>query len=282
MVLQPGAAQVQPTLAANLASAKVAYVHALLERRYPNHPRFTEKFSANRVGMILEKFGAMLAVEEHRIPAEKGLAQELLGTIGALGLVRVTEGYVHLVEDKTMQMLENKRQAEGLEHPTVNEIRSWLDPRGLMGLKQEPQDVVVRCYALWAKRTLTYGGKPYEPLNNKPLEGQAMLEKPDMPEATEWNAALGIAGACFGITFPGHYCSPDNVVRLHGLIDKQLAEVSRSCAGLPSLMLERNELSGPRRANRSLDHSTICGPTLYPASRQTRCRSSALAGEVRS
>ena len=245
MLLQPGAPRVQPALAANLASAKQAYIQALLEQRYPNHPKFTKVFSPSRVATILEKFGAILAVEEHRIGAEKGLSQELLGTLGALGLVRVTEGYVHLVEDKTLQMLENKRIAEGLEHPTVNEIRSWLDPKGLLGLQWQPEDVVVRCYAMWAKRTLTYGGKPYEPMQGKPLEGQANLSKPDMPEVTEWNAALGKAGACFGIALQGwHYCSPDNVVRLHGQLNKKLSEVAQQCAAMPSLIRKWNELVG--------------------------------------
>lgn len=115
VILQPGASGITPSLAANLAGAKEAYVQALLDARYPNHPRLAEALTTKRTERLLEDFEKILASPDGRIAAERALAHELMGTLGQLGLLRGTEGYVHLVEDKTLQSLENRRRAANLE-----------------------------------------------------------------------------------------------------------------------------------------------------------------------
>lgn len=240
VLLQRGADAVQPSIAGNLASAKDAFIHALLDRRYPNHPRFSEPLSPQRLARLQAKFEELLSNEgEKRMPAERALAHELSGTLGELGLVRATEGYVHLVEDKTLQTLENKRQAAGVDRPTVDEIRSWIDTGGMMGLQWQAEDLVVRCYAAWAKRSLEQNGKPFEGPANRQLPGYVMLEKPDMPEQTEWSTALNVAGPCFGLALPGRYLSPDNLMRFHALLNKELSDKAASCTATPLLLKQR-------------------------------------------
>ena len=111
MVLKPGG-KVSPALAPNLDSALELYVRGLLEERYPRHPKFTKKLTRQRVERLVEKFGDIVDADEKRIPADREFTSEMGGTLAQLGLVRVTEDAVHLVADKALQELENKREQQ--------------------------------------------------------------------------------------------------------------------------------------------------------------------------
>ena len=244
MLLTRGADPIQPELAPNLASAVHCFVTALLSAKFPNHPAFTHALSAQRLENMVDRFGQLISYDDKRMPAERDLAAEMNGVLGVLGLVRRTEGYVHVEEAQTLQDLEKARTAEGLARPTVAEVRRWIDPKGLMGLPIDVQDVVVRCYALHAKRTIDLNGKPFQPLAKKEIPGHATLERPDMPEQTEWAAAITKAGHCLGVPVPGNYLSPDNLMKLHGAINAELQKVAKECSALPSLLAQRGEVFG--------------------------------------
>lgn len=240
-VLTPGA-QVPIGLAANLASAKETLVSGLLDARYPRHPVFTRTFSQQRVTRLLEKFAELLAAESHFIPADRELHADMLGTLGELGIVRLTETSVQLVEDRRLQVLESRRLQLGNERPTVGEVRHWIDAGQKMGLQIEAQDLVVRCYALWSRRTFELHGKPYEA--RSPLHAEATLEKPELPEQMEWTQALGKVSQCLGITFAGRFLSPENLGRLRGLISDKVEKAASPCADLPILLTRRNGTLG--------------------------------------
>jgi hypothetical protein len=236
-VLTPGAA-VPVGIAPNLAGAKEALACGLLDARYPRHPIFTKPLSTQRVARLLEKFAELLTAEHKLIPADRELHGEMLGTLGELGIVRVTETSVQLVEDKRLQALENRRLQLGVERPTVGEVRHWLDEGRKMGLEIEAQDLVVRCYALWSRRTLELHGKPYEA--KSPLHAEATLEKPELPEQTEWTQALSKASQCLGVTFAGRFLSPDNLGKLRALLLDRVEKKAAACAEVPGLLTRRN------------------------------------------
>ena len=238
-VLKPGAV-VQMALVANLGTALESLIPALLEARWPRHPRFTEKLTAARVDRLLEKFGALIDSEDKRIPADRGLIEEVRGTLGELGLARVTETAVHLVEDKTLQELEKKRQQKAIASPEVAELRRFIDETGKMGLLPEATDLVVRCYARWSARTLVSGGQPFEPggRSGKPLPDHVVLEKPDLPAHDVWNKATATAGVAFGVTLPGKALHADNLKRLESEVAR-CVKAAASCARLPALLSAR-------------------------------------------
>ncbi|HWA24379.1 MAG TPA: hypothetical protein VG734_01800 [Lacunisphaera sp.] len=236
-VLTPGA-QVPIGIAPNLASAKETLIAGLLDARFPRHPVFTKPLSAQRAARLLEKFAELLAAENRFIPADRELHGEMLGTLGELGIVRVTETSVQLVEDRRLQPLENRRVQVGAEPPTVGQVRHWIDEGHKMGLQVEAQDLVVRCYALWSRRTFELHGKPYEA--KSPLHGDATLEKPELPELTEWAQALGKASQALGVTFANRFLSPENLSRFRALLNQSVEKAAAHCAELPGLLSARN------------------------------------------
>lgn len=240
LVLRAGAQHPQPELAANLATAKDKYIEALLAIRYPRHPHFTKPLTPKRVESLVETFASLVAAEGNHLPADRELRGEMLGTLAALGLVRCAETSIHLVEDKLLAPLDRRRIQEGVERPRVDEVRAWLEEGYRMGLQPEAEDLVVRCYALWARRTLEIDGRPYDSQRKSgALPGYAVLEKPELPSEQEWLTALNVAGQCFGVALAGRYRSPDNLNRLRTLLDERLERCAAAVQQLPALLEQR-------------------------------------------
>lgn len=249
-LLKPGV-QIRRDLAANLSDALDSYVSALLEARYPRHPNFTKPLTPQRLARLSEKFGEIIDADDKRIAADRDLVDEMRGTLMELGLVRVTENAVHLIEDRTLQELERKRQQKESQEPTVGELRRWIDETGKMGLQPEASDLVVRCYARWATRTLVRYGKPFEAKAGQPLADDVVLEKPDLPGHAEWSKALTLAGAAFGVAIGGKALHADNLKRFEVRMAEELAAKAGPAARLPGLLRARmRELGLPEEVDR--------------------------------
>ncbi|WP_437840171.1 hypothetical protein [Sorangium sp. So ce1153] len=249
-LLKPDAV-LQPTLAANLTDALDAHIMALLDARYPRHPHFAPPLKSQRITRLIEKFGDIVDAEDKRIAADRDLIKEMGGTLAELGLVRVTETAVHLLEDRTLQDLEKKRQQKGVDLPTVSEIRRWIDESGRMGLQRDALDLVVRCYARATARTLVRFDKPFEPKAGQEIPDDVVLEKPPLPGQVEWARGLVVAGDTFGFTLAGKALHADNLKRFQSLLAERLAPVAADCAKLPGLLRTRLiELSQSETADR--------------------------------
>jgi len=237
-LLKPGA-MFQAPLAANLASAIDGFVPALLEARYPRHPRLGEKLTTARVERLVEKFGAIIDSDTKQIPADKALIAEMRATVGELGLVRNTETAVHLVEDKLLQEIEKKRLQAASESPQVDEIRRFIDDTGKMGLQMEALDLVTRCYARWSARTFVAGGNAYEAKAGKTIPDYVVLEKPELPSQEAWVKALTTAGATLGVSLPGKALHADNLKRFEGEVSVVVKAKADACGKLAQGLAQR-------------------------------------------
>jgi len=242
-LLKPGA-RLEPRVPPNLAEAVSDYVDALLSARYPRHPRFTEKLTKKRVEHLVERFGEIVDAADEKIAADKALIEEMRGTLGALGLVRVTESAVHLVADRTLQELEQRRLQQAVDSPTVGQVRRWLDENDKMGLQDDALDLVVRCYARHEARTFMYFGKPYQPVAGTEMPDEVVLEKPDLPDAVAWSKALETAGHTLGLTMAGKALHADNLKRFEALLRTSLEASTRPVAELPGRLAEWAALVG--------------------------------------
>lgn len=241
-LLKPGA-KLEARVPPNLAEALSVYIDALLSARWPRHPRLGSKLTARRVEHLVEKFGALIDGGK-KLAADKAEVEEARGTLGELGLVRVSEGAIHLVEDRTLQELDRRRLQQALDAPNVGQVRRWIDESGKMGLLPEAEDLVVRCYARWAARTFTYFGKPYQPKAGQAMPADVVLEKPDLPGEAAWGAALDQAGHVFGVSMPGRALHADNLKQFEAKVGERLGALGRAAASLPGLLGRWAELLG--------------------------------------
>ena len=237
-VLKPGAT-VQPGIVANLRTALDGLIPALLEARFPRHPKLTHKLTSARVDKLVEKFGEIIDSEEKRIPADRSLIDEMRGTLEQFGLVRVTETAIHLVEDRALQDIERRRQQQASTAPEVSELHRFIDESGKMGLQRDAIDLIVRCYARWSARTFVSGGQPFDPTGSKGIPGHVVLEKPDLPTHDVWVKALQMAGTALGVAAPGKALHADNVKKFETDVAKRVREKLPSVARLPGLLKQR-------------------------------------------
>lgn len=262
-VLKSGV-RLQSEQAATLGDAIEVNVHALMEARYPRHPRFTKKLTVKTLERVLDKFGEIIDVEDKRIPADRDLAQELRGSLEVLGLVRVTETAAHLVEDRMLQEIERQRLQKGIDDPRVDDVRVWIDPTDTMGLQPAAADLVVRAYARWSARTFEDLGRPFALQAGKEIPGEVILVKPDLPSQTEWNDAIRVAGMVAGYTFSGRALHADNLTKFAAEVAQRLTSKSGSCAKLPALLADWGAMLGvPADADRMV--TAICADQLLAA-----------------
>jgi hypothetical protein len=233
-LLKPGA-RLEAPVPPNLAEAVDVYVGALLSARWPRHPRLEPKLTPRRVESLVQRFGELLD-QDKKLAAERAELDEMRGTLGELGLVRVSESAVHLVEDKTLQELEKRRQQQSIDAPTVGQVRRWIDESGKMGLLADAEDLIARCYARWSARTFTHFGGHFQPKAGQSLPHDVVLEKPDLPGHAAWVAALNQAGHVFGISLPGKALHAENLKRFEAALRERIAAASKPVTALPGLL----------------------------------------------
>jgi len=242
-LLKPGA-QLQARPVADLSGALGAYLDGVLAARWPRHPAFEHRITAAEGEKLFSEFRALLETDSKSMGVERERLDKLRGTLGHLGLVRAVEGKVLLNEDGLLQRIEQLRSQAGTQRPTVDEVRRYVDETNKMGLDELAEDLVVRCYAAWAARTLVLDGKRYEGKPGHRIPGEVELDKPDLPSQTAWQKALALAGAVFGLTFAGKALHADNLKKLESELDAVLTKRGRVIVDLPNLLVRRSEALG--------------------------------------
>ena len=237
-VLKAGVS-IESSLAANLANALSSFMPKLLEARYPRHPKFHKPLTAKRVDELVRRFGELVDADDKHIAADKPLLEEMHGTLGELGLVRISEMALFLLEDQILQRIENKRNQEAIENPIVADVRRWIDEDDTMGLEIKALDLVTRCYARYSARTFVDGGRPYEVKPTTTLPEHVVLERPDLPSQVDWRRALEAAGALFGVTLAGKALHADNLKRFEAELTKKLEARLSSISRMPGLLKQR-------------------------------------------
>jgi hypothetical protein len=210
----------------------------LLATRWPRHPRLTAKLTKKRLETLVDVFGSSSTATTSGSRPTSALVDEMRGTLGELGLVRVTENAVHLLEDRVLQELENRRLAEGGRRSRRSgRCARWIDDTGKMGLRTDAEDLVVRCYARHAARTFVYYGKAYASRGRAtdPRRGRAR-EARVARATTEWARALDMAGALLGVACPGRALHADNLKRFEVLVAERVKEFAPAADKLPALI----------------------------------------------
>jgi len=243
-------ARLEVPLAAGFEGAIDTYVAAVLEARFPRHPRFGRKLTNAVVEDLVALFGELVDRDDKKLPAERDRIELVRGTLVELGLARTIENAVFLIEDRTLADLERKRDAKAIVRPEVSEVRAFIDEGGKMGLLPEAQDLIVRCYARWAARTFVSGGKLFEPRAGVRIPDHVVLEKPDLPTPSEWKRAIDFAGAVLGVAVRSRALHADALKQFEASVGERAEALRAGAERLPASLLRRlgSDESEPRLA----------------------------------
>lgn len=225
--LQPGL-EGRPLLAGSFRHALVQLAERLLEHRYPHHRAFEGPVTSGKLDKVRAHVERLLEQPDHRMPIGAAEHKELRGYATPLELVVLGETVAELKATR-LQEIEQQRLRAGVETPTVDQVRTYVDPDGRRGLVPEASDLMVWVYSAWSGRTLERGGRSVEPVKLGKLPDDAELVKPDLPSSTEWHGALAKAGELFGITLAGKALHARNLGAFAADLDAALgkAEAAR-------------------------------------------------------
>ncbi len=243
LILLKHGASLGASLPGHLGEAFRVYVTALLDARYPRHPRFRDPLTSPRIERILEHYQAMTEAPDKKINIDGRELKELRGTLCELGLITVTESTAHIRSDGLLQTIESRRLQKGVEHPRADEVLHWADSNEQMGLQADAQAVLVRAYALSESRTLIHDGHPFEVHKHREIPGDVLLELPELPSKQEWLQAIEMAGHTFGVSVPRKALSGDNLRRFSEAVSAKISAQGESALRLPlALVRWRQEL----------------------------------------
>jgi hypothetical protein len=265
--LQPGL-EGRPVLAADFRDALEQLAARLLEHRYPHHPKFGGTVTVGKLEKVQALVEKILETPELRITTAPPERKELSELGGPLGIVRLGETVAELNSGR-LQEIDQQRQRAGIETPTVEQARSFVDPSGTMGLGQSNADLMVMTYALWSGRALERGGQPLEKVTLGKLPDDAELVKPDLPTETEWRAALELAGHCFGIAQPGRALTVRNLTSFGTSLNGKVGAVAKAAA-LPDAVEGRAQRWLPTEVNPPRLQTARSAVALVTGLRQAR------------
>lgn len=214
-------------LAGNMKDGKAQLVNALLFKRYPHHPRFDERITVARLERVHGLMQRILDDRERKIGVEKNEKNELRGVADKLQLSDTTETVAH-VNERPFQDLEQKRQQEGIDTPSVAKLRVWLDPQGMRGLTREVEDLIILLYASWSGRTLQRGGRNFPAPRLGQLPDDAELLRPELPSDKEWLEALRRAGMLFGVAIGAKALSAHNLATFSDQVKQRVKSATEA------------------------------------------------------
>jgi len=105
----------------------------LLEHRYPHHPRFGAAVTAGKLERALRLVERMLEAPDRRLAISRDEHKDLRDFALPLGLTQLGESAAVLGESR-LREVEQQRQRAGVETPTVEQVRQYVDPEGNLGL----------------------------------------------------------------------------------------------------------------------------------------------------
>jgi hypothetical protein len=231
-------AHLRPQLAADLHHALDRYIAALLDERYPQHPRLSRQLTAKFIEGAIETFDRLHEREDGRLELDAARLRELDGTLGQLGLVSTSETAL-LRRDEAVQELERACAQHNVAEPSAENVVQWFDPEGKKGLQPPVQALVVRALARASKRTLVWhdGSRRYEFQPGKPMPGAVLLRKPELPSQVDWEKGLATAARCFGLTLPGRVLHAENLERFAAALERVMTDKSEAALALPGALL---------------------------------------------
>ncbi|MCG5052490.1 MAG: hypothetical protein KA712_05985 [Myxococcales bacterium] len=211
-------------------------VGEMMESRYPRHPRFEphdRPVTAARLEKAFEAFERVCGNRERRVPIDRNDLPDY-ALSASLGLLDLSEATATL-SPRFTQEIDKRLRAEGIDTPTVDQVKRFFDPERVQGLLPEVADFVVRCFALATHREIWSAGRPQTELKLGKLGRDWELVQSKLPSQSEWDAAAALAGSLFGFSV-GKALNVNNLrdlsERLNKAVRKALDDKAERIAGL--------------------------------------------------
>ncbi len=195
---------VRPPVAATLRQAFEAVLEQALEHSYPAAPQIDAEVRPADLRTVRDVCEQALEATDRRIPQVATADRRIMSRIAnplRLG-VQSEQAFVLDVSQRwdthfTRKLAERTQSgAEG--HPSVAELRRWIDEPAPMGLTKELQNLVLIVWAAATDRTFTDHGGPARVALDALADHYEVVAQ-DLPDAASWSEAIDRAERVLGL-----------------------------------------------------------------------------------
>jgi hypothetical protein len=238
----------QRPVGATLGEALLHLLDQALGHQYPRHPKFGQEIKPGKdLRQVLEVCQEATRTPDPRVYVEdKKVRQSLINVCNPLDLGRIeSTGHTHFVLDSQWKNHFNRMLAQsGQPHPTVADLRRWMDQPDERGLPREIQNLLILVYADQTNRSFVRYGSNYTPgLDDLPNDLE-LLEQ-TLPDPKDWNEAAARAQDMLGHGV-SKLLNASNLANLAAKVGESITDFKGDCDSLPDrLQLVLNNLGVP-------------------------------------
>ena len=189
--------ELRPPVAANIGDALRDVFGQALAACFPDHPKFGADVRRAGLRHVLEVVERAVSHPEQRVEVERQVRNEVRHIAEPLRLGKM--GEVHFVLGRDWpDELDRKHAQHGGGTMNVRDLRAWIEVPEQRGLDRDVQNLLILVFALQKGLRFTQHGQPASVSIDK-LDDRLVLETQALPDAREWERAVGLANEVFGI-----------------------------------------------------------------------------------
>jgi hypothetical protein len=223
----------QTPVGANLGQALQQLLDQAFAHQFPAHPAFESEMKPALLRKVLEEVRRAAQTPDGRVLVERPLRAQVRHVANPLELGVMHETHL-LLSSRWKDHFGRRIAEEQVGHPTVAQLRRWIDQPRPMGLPREVQNLVILLYADQTNRSFFRHGGPIEPSLDG-LPDDLELREQALPRQETWDVAVARAAALFGVV-ASPLRNASNLARLtdgvrqqamdaQGAVEKLLAEL---------------------------------------------------------
>lgn len=222
----------QRPVGATLGEAMEHLLDQALAHQYPKHPKFGQEVRMGKdLRQVLEICQEAARTQDGRVFVEdKTLRLKLRNICNPLDLGQMSETHFVLGafwKNHFNRMLSQSDQS----HPTVADLKRWMDQPEERGLPQEICNLLVLVYADQTNRSFVRYGANYVPsLDDMP--GDLELVEQQLPDVTDWENAVVRVSEIFGHA-ASRLLNAGNLAMLASKVQESVASFKGDCESLP-------------------------------------------------
>lgn len=222
----------QRPVGATLGEAMEHMLDQALSHQYPKHPKFGQEIKMGKdLKQVLEVCQEAARTQDGRVFVEdKTMRLKLRNICNPLDLGQMSE--THFVLGSFWKNHFNRMFSQSDQpHPTVADLKRWMDQPEERGLPKEIQNLLVLVYADQTNRSfMRYGGNYLPVLDDMPNDLE--LVEQQLPDVKDWEMAVLRVSEVFGHAV-SRLLNAGNLTTLASKVKESVAIFKGDCESLP-------------------------------------------------
>lgn len=222
----------QRPVGATLGEAMEHLLDQAMSHQYPKHPKFGQEIKMGKdLKQVLEVCQEAARTQDGRVYVEdKALRLKLRNICNPLDLGQMSETHFVLGtfwKNHFNRMLSQSDQS----HPTVADLKRWMNQPEERGLPQEIQNLLVLVYADQTNRSFIHSGTNQFPTLDVMRHDWELIEQ-QLPDVKDWETCVHRVSEFFGHAV-SRLLNAGNLTNLASKVNESVESLKGECESLP-------------------------------------------------